>query len=126
MPLYEYRCTKCAKVLEVIQGFKDAPLRKCESCGGRLQKLISRSGFVLKGSGWYQSDYNAKTTSPKTDASPADAPTGKDTAATTSDTAPTNAAAGAAKDQTPKASGTDAGSGDKPAKSRGKGPSKRE
>lgn len=74
MPLYEYRCTKCAKLLEVIQGFKDAPLKTCESCGGRLQKLISRSGFVLKGSGWYQSDYSAKTTGSTSDGPAAEAP----------------------------------------------------
>ena len=69
MPLYEYRCAKCGKILEVIQGFSDAPLRKHEECGGRLDKLISRSGFVLKGSGWYQSDYKPAARSSSGEAS---------------------------------------------------------
>ncbi len=28
-----------------------------EDCGGELEKLISRSAFQLKGSGWYATDY---------------------------------------------------------------------
>lgn len=35
----------------------DAPLIECESCGGRLTKLITSTSFVLKGSGWYVTDY---------------------------------------------------------------------
>jgi putative FmdB family regulatory protein len=57
MPLYEYRCEACGRQIEVIQKFSDRPLTKCEGCGGKLRKLISQSGFVLKGSGWYVTDY---------------------------------------------------------------------
>lgn len=58
MPLYEYRCGKCQAIMEVIQSFTDPAPKKCATCGAaRPTKLISRSGFVLKGSGWYQSDY---------------------------------------------------------------------
>ena len=57
MPLYEYRCQSCKKVFEVIQTFAAKPKRKCEECGGGLEKLVSRSGFVLKGGGWYKTDY---------------------------------------------------------------------
>jgi predicted nucleic acid-binding Zn ribbon protein len=38
----------------------DSPLTKCEKCGGRLQKLVSNSSFVLRGTGWYKTDYVAK------------------------------------------------------------------
>lgn len=60
MPVYEYRCEKCGKVHEVIQGVKDAPLSECSDCGGVLHKLISNTSFVLKGTGWYVTDYARK------------------------------------------------------------------
>jgi len=57
MPIYEYECPDCGKKLEVIQKFNDRPLKKCSQCGGRLHKLISQSSFILKGNGWYVTDY---------------------------------------------------------------------
>jgi putative FmdB family regulatory protein len=57
MPLYEYRCERCGKVIEVLQKYSDAPVEIHESCGGKLEKLISQSAFQLKGSGWYATDY---------------------------------------------------------------------
>jgi putative FmdB family regulatory protein len=57
MPIYEYKCEKCHEHFEEIQKFSDDPLKKCRSCGGKLKKLITNSSFVLKGSGWYVTDY---------------------------------------------------------------------
>ncbi len=57
MPIYEYKCTQCNKQFEVKQKMSDAPLTECKSCGGRLTKLITNTSFVLKGSGWYVTDY---------------------------------------------------------------------
>jgi putative FmdB family regulatory protein len=57
MPIYEYECKNCGKVTEAYQKFSDAPLKKCECCCGKLQKLISHSTFHLKGTGWYVTDY---------------------------------------------------------------------
>jgi putative FmdB family regulatory protein len=57
MPLYEYQCSKCGNVFEVIQKYSDAPLKKHQGCGGKVEKLISASAFQLKGSGWYATDY---------------------------------------------------------------------
>jgi putative FmdB family regulatory protein len=57
MPIYEYKCTKCGDQFEVNQRMSDDQLTKCESCGGKLNKLISNTSFVLKGSGWYVTDY---------------------------------------------------------------------
>ena len=59
MPIYEYECEKCGKILEIMQKFSDAPLSECE-CHGKLKKLISSSSFHLKGSGWYVTDYKGK------------------------------------------------------------------
>ncbi|MBI5086787.1 MAG: zinc ribbon domain-containing protein [Acidobacteria bacterium] len=57
MPLYEYKCDRCSAVFEVIQKFSDEPLSVHESCGGRVEKLLSKSAIQFKGSGWYITDY---------------------------------------------------------------------
>ena len=63
MPVYEYECTKCHAHYEVFQKITARPLRKCEKCGGKLEKLISQSSFQLKGTGWYVTDYARKGSS---------------------------------------------------------------
>ena len=57
MPIYEYRCLDCGCQFELMQKFSDPPVETCTSCSGTVQKLISRSAFHLKGSGWYVTDY---------------------------------------------------------------------
>jgi len=57
MPIYEYRCRDCGETLEVMQKITAGPLRKCRSCSGKLEKLISRTSFLLKGGGWFDSGY---------------------------------------------------------------------
>lgn len=57
MPLYEYRCSKCGKVFEVLQKFSDQPLTTHPECGGAVERLLSASSFQLKGGGWYVTDY---------------------------------------------------------------------
>ena len=57
MPIYEYRCLDCGYQFELMQKFSDPPVETCTSCSGTVQKLISRSAFHLKGSGWYVTDY---------------------------------------------------------------------
>ena len=64
MPIYEYKCLKCRDEFETMQKFNDSPLKRCPTCGGPVKRLISRSSFQLKGSGWYLTDY-AKKNSPK-------------------------------------------------------------
>ena len=64
MPIYEYVCEKCGDHTEVMQKVSDPPLKRCKKCRGKLEKLISRTAFQLKGSGWYQTDYGRKS-SPK-------------------------------------------------------------
>ena len=57
MPIYEYECMQCCKIEEALQKFSDKPLTKCRHCSGKLHKLVSRSSFQLKGTGWYVTDY---------------------------------------------------------------------
>ena len=69
MPIYEYRCLDCGHQFELMQKFSDPPAETCTSCSGTVQKLISRSAFHLKGSGWYVTDYgrNGSTNGKATD-----------------------------------------------------------
>ena len=60
MPLYEYKCSKCSSVFEVIQKIDEPPLKKCFKCGAAVFKVISPPALQFKGSGWYITDYAQK------------------------------------------------------------------
>ncbi len=57
MPIYEYRCEKCENQFEMLQKITAAPLKECPECGGPVHKLVSATSFILKGGGWYATDY---------------------------------------------------------------------
>lgn len=57
MPIYEYSCSKCAHTFEEWEkDFLDKEL-DCPKCGALAKRLISNTSFILKGSGWYVTDY---------------------------------------------------------------------
>ena len=59
MPIYEYECESCGSVFELMQSVNARPPKQCEtdSCKGKPRRKVSASGFILKGSGWYATDY---------------------------------------------------------------------
>lgn len=57
MPTYEYECNKCRRVFEVRQRISEPALTTHEGCGGEVHRLISPAPFILKGAGWYVTDY---------------------------------------------------------------------
>jgi putative FmdB family regulatory protein len=57
VPTYEYQCEKCQRTFEVRQRITEAPLSVCDACGGRVKRLLSPAPFILKGEGWYVTDY---------------------------------------------------------------------
>jgi len=63
MPIYEYECDKCGVTFEAMQAISAKPLKTCNGLGcddkdnGKVRRIVSASGFILKGSGWYASDY---------------------------------------------------------------------
>jgi putative FmdB family regulatory protein len=64
MPIYEYSCRLCGHQCEKIQKITENPLTLCPACEKEgLQKLISISGFRLKGEGWYATDFKDKPAS---------------------------------------------------------------
>ncbi|MDI6744582.1 MAG: zinc ribbon domain-containing protein [Thermodesulfovibrionales bacterium] len=60
MPIYEYECLDCGGTHEALQKFSEKPLSTCPRCSGTLKKLISNTSFILKGTGWYKTDYAEK------------------------------------------------------------------
>jgi putative FmdB family regulatory protein len=105
VPTYEYECEKCRRVFEVRQRITEAPLTTCEACGGRIKRLLSPAPFILKGEGWYVTDYPSEarkkakeseksTSNGSTDKPAADKPAAdKPTASSTGTTGTTGAAA---------------------------------
>jgi putative FmdB family regulatory protein len=60
MPIYEYQCESCGHHLDALQKVGDRPLRKCPDCGKpKLKRLLSAPMFLLKGSGWYETDFKS-------------------------------------------------------------------
>ena len=117
MPTYEYECSKCPRVFEVRQRITEAPLETCDVCGGPVRRLLSAAPFILKGEGWYVTDYPsearkkaAKAESPSSDASAAPAGSSEKSSTSSSPDSPSPSSGDSAKsDKTSKP--------DKPAKS---------
>lgn len=57
MPAYDYRCDQCDRTFEVRQRISEAPLTTCDRCGGPIHRLLAAAPFILKGGGWYVTDY---------------------------------------------------------------------
>jgi putative FmdB family regulatory protein len=61
MPVYEYECGSCGGRFEVIRKFSDPAITRCALCNAEtVRKILSPTAFVLKGSGWYATDYPSK------------------------------------------------------------------
>jgi putative FmdB family regulatory protein len=60
VPTYRYQCSRCEVIHEIFHSISEKPRRKCPECGGRLERLIgSGGGILLKGSGFYTTDYRS-------------------------------------------------------------------
>ncbi len=65
MPFYEYKCQDCGFETEYFQTIHAEPKGDCPLCHGRLVKLVTKgAGLIFKGSGFYETDYKRKDTSP--------------------------------------------------------------
>ena len=61
MPTYEYQCDSCRRVFEIRQRISEPPLTTCDACGGTVRRLLSAAPFILKGDGWYVTDYPSES-----------------------------------------------------------------
>lgn len=66
MPTYDYICKDCGHTFERFQSMSDPSVNECPSCKGQVRRLISGgTGFILKGSGYYATDYKNEKSSSK-------------------------------------------------------------
>jgi putative FmdB family regulatory protein len=57
VPTYEYQCDKCRQIFEIRQRISEPALTVHDGCGGPVHRLLSAAPFILKGEGWYVTDY---------------------------------------------------------------------
>lgn len=57
MPIYEYQCDSCGARRELILKPGELARPTCATCRKRMRRMISQTAFILKGSGWYVTDY---------------------------------------------------------------------
>ena len=90
MPIYEYACVSCDHHLEALQKMSEDPLVFCPECGEEsLRKKVSAAAFVLKGSGWYETDFkNSGKEKPKDAKASGEQPASQNTSDTKSGDSP--------------------------------------
>lgn len=74
MPTYQYKCKECGKEFEYFQSMSEPTLtewpkeikRECLCTAGVVRKIGMGSGVILKGTGFYETDYVKKSGSPTT------------------------------------------------------------
>lgn len=66
MPLFEYRCSSCHHLEEVLQKHDDPAPGVCPHCGKKktMHKEMSLTSFQLKGGGWYKDLYASSSSTP--------------------------------------------------------------
>jgi putative FmdB family regulatory protein len=112
MPIYEYECDGCHSVFEVRQKVSD-PAPTEHSCGStQVRRILSATSFVLKGTGWYATDYGNRSQKPESGSSAKAEASGKGGALDASK----SAAKSDVGDKAPAASGKPAGDKAPPSK----------
>ncbi len=62
MPTYQYKCPHCENEFEEFQSITEDPIDKCPQCGKKPRRIITGgAGFLLKGSGFYTTDYRSES-----------------------------------------------------------------
>lgn len=60
MGTYRYSCEKCGHEFDFEQRITDPPRKRCPVCRGCVYRMIHPVGHILKGSGFYTTDYRSK------------------------------------------------------------------
>jgi putative FmdB family regulatory protein len=62
MPTYAYRCRRCGHEFDVFQKITDPPRSRCPVCRGSAERVITGGGgFLLRGEGFYSTDYRSES-----------------------------------------------------------------
>lgn len=61
MPIYEYSCPKCGSFEEWLRSDDESSAHPCPTCGASAPRIMSNTTFILKGGGWYVTEYGGKS-----------------------------------------------------------------
>lgn len=73
MPIYEYKCKKCASRFELRKGFNEPSDATCPNCQSKADRVFLPAPIIFKGSGFYVTDHKT-TNSTLEDSSKSKAP----------------------------------------------------
>ena len=112
VPTYEYECPQCCRTWEVRQRISEPALTTCERCGGPVRRLLAAAPFILKGGGWYVTDYpsEARKKAMSTETGDKGSAGSPDKAASSADAPPSSPGKSAASDSDRRSSGGDSAS----------------
>lgn len=104
MPIYEHKCSACGHVFEEWGRISDdSERRSCPRCAAEAPRILSNTAFVLKGGGWYVTDYGYRKNAAGDETSPSSAASG-DAAPATPATSPEPASGSGGASAAPAAS----------------------
>lgn len=104
MPIYEYCCEDCQQVFEEWQKDFEERQMPCPVCGGNSKRLISNTSFILKGGGWYVTDYAQGTASANGNGSKPSESTSDSSTASTETSSSSNTSSGTSSSSAPESS----------------------
>jgi putative FmdB family regulatory protein len=74
MPAYDYKCTACSRVFEIVRPPRADAAIPCPACGAATKQVFHAVGVHFKGSGFHNTDYR------KEEAAPAEKPAAAESA----------------------------------------------
>ncbi len=102
MPIYDYRCSACGHLTEIVHGINDHGPTFCPECGaeGTMRKGFTTPAIHFKGSGWAKKDRSATSSSrSSTDSTDSTDAKGAKESKDAKDAKPTGTADGTGKDK---------------------------
>jgi putative FmdB family regulatory protein len=122
VPTYEYECSKCKRVFEIRQRISEPALTTCDQCGGSVRRLLSPAPFILKGGGWYVTDYPSES---RKQAIKSESSSSTGAQSSTGDASTSSSSGDASKSASNGAGSSDGGAKEKPAAKASSKPAKK-
>jgi putative FmdB family regulatory protein len=121
VPIYDYVCESCGRVIEVIHGLHADGPAECPDCGGAMSKVFAAPTIHFKGSGWAKKDRRSTSGSVKAKGTKQGEASGAQGSGPTAGSAPSSDSGGASGDRGGASGDGGGASGDRGATSDGSG-----
>lgn len=72
MPAYDFRCTKCNQVFEVVRSMRSTADECCPGCGAAAKRVFTPVGVAFKGTGFHNTDYRPQPSESSKSPSPSE------------------------------------------------------